>query len=237
MKRVILLQRRYTKGQHTLTVKGDVTNETLVFVVKADRAVAGTRIIQKTYSAVNNDYFTAAYASASDLSTLVITILPAETASLASQYYEFDLHMIDPGDSDSRSVLVDGAFVLDLSVQSPYDSSAVDDGEYVNQAYDKILIYNFDSIGTGAKEIDRGFNATLTPSNESTGIYKLISNIDIFDENIFPAIAAVNVSDSSKMYLFAWYFQDAKTLYIKVFDFFAGAADCDFRLEIKRVRQ
>jgi hypothetical protein len=217
---------------------GDLRDKLIKHVVKSVKGIAGTRVLQKSWTPgdppVENG-IEVAYDKGQTKFT--ITYNRADFFNLDKKAYYHSITAVDPADAENFDTLWQGDFILNPNVEDEGDgTAAADPNEYVNQAYDKMLLLKINSDGTGEKTKDFGFNTTITFARVSLSLYKVTSSVDIFDEGVIPEFSAINPATYERIYLHGWRYVNTKEMLIQVIDFGLGPVDAGFYLMLNSIR-
>lgn len=107
------------------TYLGDVTADELLFVVKADTAIASPRLIQKMNDIAGGDQDQIIATYKKPFTKIKIKFYPIDTEDLLRNRYVFDLTRTNPADSTDHTHLFIGRLNLQPTIATPGDGSNV----------------------------------------------------------------------------------------------------------------
>jgi len=229
--------------EFTFKLFGDYTSHKLYFTVKADRVLTSVRYIDlaNTLGGGSDTQIKATYDGT--YTTITVFIQPLHTQNLTQKQLVYD---IVADDGSEPVTLFDGYFNLDFDVRSPYDNTVVPSEQYYNQIFDRAYIAKVSSAGSLTEITDQGYNATVSATRLSEGMYKITSDVDLFDTSTYTTIlkfTPLNINASNTVLNALPVFNhnlgfNAKELVIGITNLNdGGVIDCEFILEVYRVRK
>jgi len=229
--------------EFTFKLFGDYTSHKLYFTVKADRVLTSVRYIDlaNTLGGGGDTQVKATYDNT--YTTIQVFIQPSHTQNLTQKQLVYD---IVADDGNGEVTLFDGYFNLDFDVRSPYDNTVVPSDQYYNQIFDRALIAKVSSAGVLTEIKDQGFNASVSATRLSEGMYKINSDVDLFDTSTYTTVLKFtpqNINASATVLNALPVFNhnlgyNSKELVIGITNLNdGGVIDCEFIIEILRVRK
>ena len=106
-----------------LNYYGDVTADELLFVVKADTAIASPRLIQKENDIAGGDQDQIIATYKKPFTKIKVKLYPIDTEDLLRNKYVFDLTRTNPADSTDHTHLFIGDLNLTPTISTPGDGS------------------------------------------------------------------------------------------------------------------
>jgi len=176
----------------TWTYSGDHSARKVIFVVKANRTLTTARTIERKNLTAggSNTQMTVTYSPTTGLSTITVFLTPALTSQLTAKDYYYDITSEGASDSDDHETIIQGKFVVQGDVQSPYDASTVVGALTPSK---KISFYVADA-DTITKLSSSGW--TITPTAvASSGTFTITSSGGEFTSGktkLFPTLLDIN---------------------------------------------
>ncbi len=232
---------RGDKADLTFTLQGDYSGKELYFTAKQSKSPTAVREIdlRNTSAGGGNNELEASYSNG--ITTITVHLLPTHTEEMTFDKLYYDIEVRDSNDINFVETPIEGELVIVKDVRTPFDNTSAVYGEYVNQAYDRILIASVGPDGLLSELKDYGYNETLSATRVSKGIYNINSPSGIFDSNSFVEILPIEYNSSvlSAMPIINHnYGHDANNLQVGIMDLFTNMVmDSKFLLIVKRIRQ
>lgn len=223
----------------TLFKSGDFTDKLIKHVVKSVKGVAGTRVLQKSWTPgdppVENGI---AVSYAKGETKFVITYNRADFFNLDKSKYYFSITAVDPDDTENFDTLWQGEFILNPNVEDEGDGTASSDAsEYVDQVYNGVALIVVNGDGTKAAEKKAGFaGITFSTSRSAKGVTYIDASSACFDEKISVVPALYNSAGFADYYSFFWRIVSSTRIAVIAKGELNGPADIAYQAEIKRRR-
>lgn len=118
---------RGDKQSLSFEIEGDYSEKKIVFVVKANRVIHSSRIIEKKNLIAGGDdeQIETDYDEELDKTFITVWIARANTSSLQSKTYQYDITSEDDDDSEEHYTIFTGKFIIIGDVQTPKDGAVI----------------------------------------------------------------------------------------------------------------